>query len=235
MAKDQEAAWEREYRKPVMLSRKNVPHADVVRFMRDLKKAARRKGEPLDITEWNVLDLGSGTGRNSFYFAEQGAKVTGFEFSDAALAIAKKFARHAELPITYAKQDIGEAYPLLDGTFDLALDVTSSNSLNASERATYLKETHRVLKSGGHLFVRALSKEGDEHAKYLVKNASGGEEDTYVHPDLGVVEKVFTQASFREAYEPYFMVESLVRVHHYAMVAGRRYRRAYWLAHLTKK
>lgn len=231
---NQERAWEAEYRKPQMLTRKNVPHADVVRFMRFLKKAGRKEGDRIDLTCWKVLDLGSGTGRNSYYFAEQGAEVTGYEFSETALEIAERFARHGDLAITYENRDIGQPYPLEDESFDLVLDVTSSNSLDAEGRAVYVQETARVLKPGGHFFVRALSKEGDQHAKYLVEHAPGPERNTYIHPDLNICEKVFTEAEFRETYGPYFTIESLERTYHYATVAGRRYKRAYWLAHMTK-
>ncbi|HEY0010866.1 MAG TPA: methyltransferase domain-containing protein [Candidatus Paceibacterota bacterium] len=234
MPRSQEAAWEAEYRKPLMLTRKNVPHADVVRFVRTLKKGARKEGELLDLMGWRVLDLGSGTGRNAFYLAEQGADVIGYEFSETALELAQKFAAHAELPITYENRDIGKPYPLPDASVDLVLDVTSSNSLGVAGRQVYLGEVRRVLKSGGHMFVRALCKDGDQHAKYLVKHAPGPEPDTYLHPDLQLCEKVFTEADFRETYGTYLDIVSLERSFHYATVAGRRYKRAYWLAHLIK-
>lgn len=233
--KRQEAAWEREYVRPRMLSRKNVPHADVVRFLRDLKKSARKEGDPLDMSLWNVLDLGSGTGRNAYYFAEQGAQVTGFEFSDAALALSRRYAQEDGLAIEYRKQDIGAPYPLPAASVDLALDVTSSNSLDAEGRAVYLRETYRVLKPGGRLFVRALAKEGDQNAKTLMRTMPGHEPDTYIHPDLALEEKVFSEKEFRETYEPYFMIEHLNRTFHYTTVAGRRYKRAFWVASLVKR
>src|SRR4051812_45243323 len=111
MTKGQEQAWEREYRSSKMLSPSNVPHADVVRFSRWLKKEGKRAGTPIEVDELTVLDLGSGTGRNSYYFAEQGARAIGFEISDTALALAKKFAAHGELSIDYRKQDIGQSFP----------------------------------------------------------------------------------------------------------------------------
>ena len=217
-----------------MLTRKNVPHADVVRFVRSLKKAGRKEGAPLDLMGWRVLDLGSGTGRNSFYLGEQGASVLGYEFSEAALKIAERFSHGKGLDIAYEKRDIGQPYPIANESVDLVLDVTSSNSLDEKGRSVHLKEVARVLKPGGKFFVRALSKEGDQHAKYLVANAPGPEHDTYIHPDLKIVEKVFTEAEFRQLYGAYFTIESLERSYHYATVAGRRYKRAYWLAHMTK-
>jgi SAM-dependent methyltransferase len=234
MQKQQEAAWDAEYRNPRMLVLGSAPSADVVRFVRTLKKEARKQGERLDLYGWKVLDLGSGTGRNSFYFAEQGAEVTGYEFSEAAVKIARHNALRAGLPISYEKRDIGEPYPLPDASFDLVLDVTSSNSLLSLGRATYLREVARVLKPGGYFFVRALCLDGDVHAKTLLRERPGPEAGMYILPDLGVAERVFTEQEFRDTYGPYFTIEKLEKSQHYAMVSGRRYKRAYWIARMRK-
>ena len=233
-ADTQEAAWDAEYRRPRMLSPHNLPQADVVRFVRALKKEGRRSGARVDLDEWQVLDLGSGTGRNAFYLAQQGAKVTGFEISDTALALAQKFARHAELSITYLKQDIGAPYPLLDASMDLVLDVTSSNSLLEQGRRAYLSEVARVLKPDGYFFVRALCLDGDAHAKTLLRDRPGPEAGTYVLPDLGVVERVFSEREFRDTYGARFRIESLDRTQHYASVSGRKFKRSYWLARMCR-
>lgn len=231
---DQQRAWDTEYKSQKLLSPSNVPHADVVRFLRWLKKEKKKEGSPIDMEEVRVLDLGSGTGRNSFYFAEQGAKATGLEFSATALEMAKKIAAHGDQTIEYKLQSIGAPYPIADASIDIALDVTSSNSLNAKERATYLKEISRVLKSGGYLFLRALSFEGDTHAKELVKRFPGPDPDTYVHPDLGIFETVFSRESLAATYGPYFTTTFLERTQHYSKVSGRLYKRSYWVAYLQK-
>jgi SAM-dependent methyltransferase len=231
---NQEQAWEEEYRSKKMLSPSLLPQADVVRFSRWLKKDKKKQGAPLDMEEVTVLDLGSGTGRNSLYYAQQGAKVTGYEISATALAMAEKSARHAELPVTFEKRDIGVAFQLPSASFDIVLDVTSSNSLNDDERKIYVKEVTRVLKSGGYLFVRALSLEGDPHAKKLVEQYPAGNPDTYKHPDLGIIEKVFSRQTFTDTYAPYFKIALLERISHYPLVAGRRYKRQYWIAYLEK-
>lgn len=218
-----------------MLSPSNVPQADVVRFAKWLKKDRRHEASNFDWGDLVVLDLGSGTGRNAFYFAERGARAIGYEVSDTALAAARAFAARAGLAIEYQKQDIGSAYPLPAASVDIILDVTSSNSLADAARETYLREMQRVLKGGGVTFVRALSKEGDKHAKELLERFPGFEADTYAHPDLHLVEKVFTRESFERAYEPYFTILKLERVEHYTSVSGRRYKRQYWLAYLQKR
>ncbi|MES2225739.1 MAG: class I SAM-dependent methyltransferase [Patescibacteria group bacterium] len=225
--------WDAEYRASQMLSPSNIPQADVVRFTRWLKKEGKRAGRPLEIDEMTVLDLGSGTGRNSFYYAQQGATAIGYELSETALAMAQKFARHGELAIDYRRQDIGAPYPLPDASVDIVLDITSSNSLSDAKREVYLSEISRVLKPGGHMLVRALAKEGDANAKTLIARAPGADPDTYVHPDLGIIEKVFSRKSFRETYGRFEILE-LERVSHYNAVAGRKYKRNYWIAYMRK-
>jgi SAM-dependent methyltransferase len=233
-SQNQKEGWEREYRSSKMLSPSNVPHADVVRFFRWLKKECKKAGEPLDMDGLRVLDLGSGTGRNSFYLAQQGADVIGFEFSETALTAARKIAAHGDLVIEYRSQNIGAAFQLPTSSVDIILDVTSSNSLNAAERSIYLSESARVLKPGGYLFLRALSLEGDSNAKELVKRFPGTDPESYVHPDLGITEQTFTKQSLTDTYSPYLTILQLERVEHYNTVAGRKYKRSYWIAYMQK-
>jgi SAM-dependent methyltransferase len=231
----QERAWEREYKTQKMLSPSNVPHADVVRFAKWLKKDYKRRGSTLDFEALSVLDLGSGTGRNAFYFAERGASVTGYEISDTALARAREYAAAEGLSIKYEKRDIGAPYPLADESIDIVLDITSSNSLTDNARKTYLEEVARVLKPSGYFVVRALSFEGDQNAKELVARFPGPDQDTYIHPDLHLVEKVFSRDSFTETYGAHFATLKLERTQHYATVSGRVYKRSYWVAYLTRR
>lgn len=228
----QEKVWDREYRNSKLLTKENEPQADVVRFVRFLKK------NRFDADGKTVLDLGSGTGRNSFYFAELGAKVIGFEISDTALKIAKENIKKLNLlscDISYDKRSIGEEFPLGDNSIDIILDVTSSNSLDEKEREVYLKETRRVLKKGGYFFVKALCKDGDENAKKLIKDYPGLEKDTYVLPGLGLTERVWSKEDFRETMEKFFNVIHLEKKTSYSRMNNRSYKRNFWIAYLTKE
>ncbi len=231
----QENVWDREYRKSKLLTKENKPQADVVRFVQFLK---REQG--IEVSNLRVLDLGSGTGRNSFYFAELGVKVIGLEISDAALTIAKENIREhlktsgVSYDISYDKKNIGERLPYENSTFDILLDVTSSNSLTELEREMYLIETHRVLKESGYFFVKALCKDGDENAKTLLKKFPGKEKDTYVMPDIGIVERVWTKEDFVRTYEKYFTIVGLEKKTSYTRMNGRSYKRNFWIGYLRK-
>ena len=110
----------------------------------------------------------------------------------------------------------------------------SSNSLNESEREIYLAEVNRVLKNGGHFFVRALCKDGDSNAKNLLKLSPGPEYDTYIIKDMNLVERVFSKADFTKDYSKYFKIQELIKKTNYAQFKGRSYKRNYWLAYMKK-
>lgn len=225
----QEKVWDREYRNSKLLTKDNKPQSDVVKFVKWLKKE-----QGVNIENTDVLDLGSGAGRNSFYFAEMGAFVVGLEISSAAIDIAKDNAKKSNLVIEYYKKSIGETFNLGDEEFDIALDVTSSNSLTDAEREVYLSETYRVLGKGGYFFVKALCKDGDENAKFLIKNHPGKEKDTYIMPELGVTERVWTKEDFIATYEKYFMIISMEKKTSYSRMNNRSYKRNFWICYLKK-
>ncbi|NCB10133.1 MAG: class I SAM-dependent methyltransferase [Erysipelotrichia bacterium] len=127
--------WEREYRNPKLVTKDDKPQADVLRFLKFLKKV-----EKYQVEDKNILDLGCGTGRNSNYLAKEGGNVIGIDISKTALMIAKDRARENSLMVDYRLGDIGEKYEIKDNTIDLVLDVTASNSLDEKGRENYLRE-----------------------------------------------------------------------------------------------
>jgi ubiquinone/menaquinone biosynthesis C-methylase UbiE len=221
-------AWEREYQHPQLVSKEPEPQADIKRYFSFLKKEQGVVWDGL-----RVLDVGCGTGRNANALAEYGARVAGMDIAPTAIRLAQERARALGVTADYRVGDMGEAYPFEDASFDVVLDVTSSNSLNERERAVYLNEVFRVLAPGGQLFVRALCKEGDKHAKNLMRQHPGGEKDTYRMEALGLTERVFTEVDFRQAYGA-FRVLRLLKKANYARFQGRPYKRQYWLAYLQK-
>jgi SAM-dependent methyltransferase len=225
----QEKEWDKEYRESTFLTKENEPQTDVVRFVKFL-----RKSEKVDLENLFVLDLGSGAGRNSFYFFEMGAEVVGFEISDTAIEIAKNFAQKAGRYIEYKKQSIGKIFPCEDNSFDIVLDVTSSNSLSEVEREVYLIETHRVLKDDGYFFVKALCKDADDNAKNLLKNSPGSEKDTYILPETKITERVWTMQDFVATYEKYFTILHLEKKTSYTHMSDRLYKRNFWIGYLKR-
>lgn len=224
----QEKEWEREYRNSKLLTKENKPQADVVRFVRWLRENG------IEVLNSKVLDLGSGTGRNSFYFAELGAKVIGVEISKTAIDTAEENLKSISFDISYVKGSIGEKLHFENESFDILLDVTSSNSLSEKEREVYLSETNQVLRPGGIFFTKALCKDGDINAKELLKKFPGKEKDTYVLPDIKVEEKVWSKEDFIQIYEKYFKILYMEKKSSYTRMNNRVYKRNFWICYMKK-
>ncbi|MEI8223549.1 MAG: class I SAM-dependent methyltransferase [bacterium] len=222
-------AWEREYQNPQFLTLGTEPLADV----RDFIKWLRRK-QKVDTTEFTVLDLGCGNGKNLNYiidlFAKQGI---GYDISSTAINHAQELA--GTLPVTYEVRSISDPFPLENKSIDLVLDVTASNSLSEAERAKFLKEISRVLKPGSYCFTRALCKDGDDNAKNLIKDFPGLEYDTYVLAETGITERVFSKQDFIDTYNSYFEIIELEKKSGYQRWGNQKYKRNYWLAYLKIK
>ncbi|MBP6925983.1 MAG: methyltransferase domain-containing protein [Candidatus Pacebacteria bacterium] len=225
--------WDNEYKDPQILSINDEPQSDVIRFIKWL-----RKDMFYDLHEKQVLDLGCGTGRNIRYLASEfNCSGYGYDFSNEAIKIAQNNLANA-IPrpsVVFEERSIGDVLPLADNSIDIVLDITSSNSLSPDERNIYLAEVSRVLKPGGYFFVRTLTRDGDRNAQNLLSMFPGEHYDTYVHPDLGITERVFREKDFCELYEMYFDVLFLKKQTGYQRRGSQSYKRRYLVAYLTKR
>lgn len=226
----QRDAWEREYLSPKLIVTGDEPQKDLMRFLKFL-----RRKEHVELTGLNIVDLGSGTGKNANYLASLGNTVTGIEIATNAIDMAEARANEEGVTVMYLHRSFGEPLPFPDHSIDLILDIMSSNSLNEAERALYLTEAHRILKPGGHMFFRGLCKDGDKNAKNLLKMHPGEEYDTYVNTDMGLTERVFGENDLRALYGTAFTIQELEKKSNYARFDGTLYKRNYWLCYLKKQ
>ena len=220
--------WEKEYRNPKLITNSDEPQLDFKHFIKWL-----RKNQHVSLDGLRVLDLGSGTGKNSLFLAERGSDVVGIELSKTAVRMAKERAEERDLDAHFQTGDIGTTIPYEDASFDLILDVVSSNSLDEAERRVYVKEMRRLLKPGGHVFIKALCKDGDKHAVNLIEKFPGKEKDTYVMPSVGIMERVFSREDITDLYRD-FEILNLERKNSYTNFEGKSYKRQFWLAYLQK-
>lgn len=218
----QEHIWEKEYQNPQLVTLSNEPAQSFKDFVRFL-----RRDQKLELSNLSILDLGCGNAKNGFYLSEQGVnnKIVGVEISETALKHAKQLAPNGE----FLKQSIGKPLPFEDAAFHIIIDSTTSNSLSESERTVYLKEIQRLLKPGGYLFVRALCKDGDKNAQNLIKEFPGKEKDTYIMPDLGLTERVFSKENLIETYSHLGEMLYLDKETHYTKFNNKSYKRNFWV------
>lgn len=224
----QENVWEDEYRNPKLVTLSNVPIKAIKDFTRFL-----RKERNLELSNLIILDLGCGNAKNSFYFAEQGINnmILGIDVSETALKYALELVPKGK----FIKRSIGTPWPVDDRSIDIILDVTSSNSLSEKEREIYLNEIQRTLKPGGYLFVRALCKDGDTNAKSLLKSNPGKQKDTYIMPEFGLIERVFSREDLLATYAPIGEMLYLDKETHYSKFKGRIYKRNFWVGVWVKR
>ncbi len=227
--KNNHQAWEKEYQQPQFLTLGTEPLAVV----KDFCKWLRRK-EKVDMSDFIILDLGCGNGKNLRYVVENFSRFgIGYDISQTAINEANRLKQ--DVAVQYSLNSIGEKFDSGDDAFDVILDVTSSNSLNESEREIYLQETSRVLKPDGHLFVRALCLDGDKNAKQLIKEHPGTEKDTYILPEVGVTERVFTKQDLVDTYGKYFEIVYLEKGEGYQKWGNQSYKRNYWVMYAKMK
>ena len=101
------------------------------------------------LTGKRLLDIGSGLGESSVYFALRGATVTMVDISPGMIEKAKEVGRHHGVSLEgYAS--VGEDLSGADNSFDI---VYVANTIHhVLNRAKLFEEIQRVLKPGGRFF-----------------------------------------------------------------------------------
>lgn len=113
----------------------------------------------------DVLELGSGHGRDAVYFAREGFTVQATDFSGTGLEQLRAAARRQGVAerVTTAVHDVREPLPLPDGSVDAVFaHMLLCMALSTKEIYAVVSEVRRVLRSGG-VFVYTVRHTGDSH------------------------------------------------------------------------
>lgn len=97
-----------------------------------------------------VIEIGFGSGANLSYYPASVSSVTGVEPNDGMTDRARVRGRASVVPVRIV-EGVAEALPFGDGAFDAAVSTLTLCSVRDPLRV--LGELHRVLRSGGALFV----------------------------------------------------------------------------------
>lgn len=215
------AFWDKEYTNPEFLKLSDKESQDLAKFTRWI---IRRERHDLLQPNESVVDAGCGNGRNLIYLANEfEMKGVGVDISAAAIAQAKAASKN--LGISYYVGTAANPLPAEDSTQALALDMMTSHFLNHEERVKLRDEIFRVLKPGGHLFMKTFLKDADLHTKRLIEEFPGKEEGSYIHPIMGVPEYVYSEAELVEFLKEKFIVRKVYRSHKHVSKGRARKRR----------
>jgi ubiquinone/menaquinone biosynthesis C-methylase UbiE len=105
-----------------------------------------------DVTGKKILEIGAGTGRDSFPLVNLGADVYQLDYSMNSLKIMKKIAGEEKMDVTIIGGDTFHL-PFKDGSFDIIFHQGLLEHFRHEQAEALLKENIRVLKPGGLLCV----------------------------------------------------------------------------------
>lgn len=108
-----------------------------------------------DITKMSLLDEGCGVGHITGYLSQLFKSVTGIDSDNNRITIAKAFSEKMGFDTALLIADIEEK-PVKDSAFDVVVSQQVIEHLKNPKR--YLKDTKRVLKKGGGLYLATPNK-----------------------------------------------------------------------------
>jgi 2-polyprenyl-3-methyl-5-hydroxy-6-metoxy-1,4-benzoquinol methylase len=159
-----------------------------------------------------ALDIACGTGNYTFYLAQHGfSDVLGVDFSEKALAVARKNNEKLKLPVRFAFADVTKIEKTLNGeTFDFILDYSILHHLEPSVTASYAHQCANLLNPGGRLLLVCYS-DKDEFS-------SGGNSATGTYGNTMFYRTADEiRAAYKDLKEVYYKETALgKRLHHIA-------------------
>ncbi len=205
--------WNKEYKDAPHLTLSINPSEDLQKFTRYLEREyGRHYLNPIV----SVIDLGCGNGRNLIFLSNTfGMRGVGYDISREAISQAKK--NSEGLPLSYEVRSITEPLQVPNSSQTLVLDMMTShfliNSEEVKQRDLLQDEILRVLKPDGWLFFKTFLLDEDLNAKRLLKDNPAEEAGSYIHPEIGVAEHVFTEKEIVEFLSPHFIIHKILKSH----------------------
>jgi ubiquinone/menaquinone biosynthesis C-methylase UbiE len=120
-------------------------YSNADRILRNLSLVTSLEGK-------KVLEIGAGTGRDSFPLVQHGAEVVQIDYAENSLHILQRLAEEQRVPVSVVG---GDAFrlPFRDETFDIVFHQGLLEHFRPPQAEALLKENVRVLKRGGLLLV----------------------------------------------------------------------------------
>lgn len=104
------------------------------------------------IEEWDLLDVGCGTGRHAIGLAQAGARVTAIDFSDGMLEQARQ--KEGAQGVRFMRHDLNQPLPFEDRSFDRILHCLVLDHLASPKQLMH--EFARLLRPGGRAIISVM-------------------------------------------------------------------------------
>jgi ubiquinone/menaquinone biosynthesis C-methylase UbiE len=99
-----------------------------------------------DVAGKDILEIACGGGQSAVHLAEQGARVTGVDFSSAQLAHARAFAKSKKVRVRFIESNVENLSMLADASFDISFSAYALGFVEDIRRT--FAEIRRVLRPG---------------------------------------------------------------------------------------
>lgn len=204
---EQRQRWEEEHRTPTALKQMDARtlSGGVEKFLGFLLT------ETTNFERMQGIEMGCGKGRNVIGLAKNDAvaKMSGFDFSEAAIAEAKK--RAAEEGVSGKTQfdvmDAANTWKYPDDSFDFGVDCFASTDIeDPAKRKFAVREMHRVLKPGGYFLVYVMSTE-DEYHRMMAAQSPAEEKGAFYNSVNGKFEKSFSEEELNSLYADFKLIK----------------------------
>lgn len=202
--KQQQEIWDKEHKTPLILLQMDSKEASsgVIQFIDWIKQKKQLNG-------LKGIELGCGKGRNIIKLAQLGLKMTGIDFSPAAIKEAKRRAKESDVgnSTNFIIHDAILPWPFDTNSFDLAIDCFATTDIESKDgRQFAAQELARVLRPDGYLLAYLLSPQ-DEFHKEMLQKSPAKEKNAFFHPTTGKFEKTFENDEILNLYKDLKLVE----------------------------
>jgi 2-polyprenyl-3-methyl-5-hydroxy-6-metoxy-1,4-benzoquinol methylase len=150
---DTAAYWDKKATFYQGLARSNWPSNTYNQFIHERQMALLDELWP-EVRGMQIADVGAGTGRASLHLSRRGARVTGFDFSEQALGVARADATREGRSVEFEHQDVSQPFARRHhGAFDAVLVLGCLTLACRDSKALREAVSHlaALLKPGGQL------------------------------------------------------------------------------------
>lgn len=108
----------------------------------------------------NVLELGSGPGRNAIYLAEKSCRVDAVDLSEESIEWAKERAKERGVEVNFIHNNIFDIQ-IKEGTYDIVYDSGCFHHIAPHRRNNYIELVLKALRPGGHFAITCFVEGGE--------------------------------------------------------------------------